>query len=93
MQKIINALAILSFLGTASILGAGTYVYLQKDAIIEGVKEKVTKAAVDGVAGALPGLMGDSMPELPKATGGAIGTSAGGVGFPGGAALPGMKSF
>ena len=75
MQKIINVLAVLSFLGTASIIGGGTYVYLQKDAIIEGVKEKVTKAAVDGVAGALPGLLGDGLkPELPAATGPAVPT-------------------
>ena len=42
MQKIINALAVLSFLGTASIIGGGTYLYLQKDALIDGVKERVT---------------------------------------------------
>ena len=43
MQKIINTLAVLSFLGTASIIGGGVYVYIQKDALIESAKEKVAK--------------------------------------------------
>ena len=82
MQKVINVLAVLSFVGTAGILGAGTAVYLQKDALIEGIKEKVTAAAVAGVAGALPELVDSSMPELPSTTGGAIGVPAGGTGVP-----------
>ena len=69
MQKIINALAVLSFLGTASIIGGGTYLYLQKDALIDGVKERVTKAAVEGVANALPKLVDAQVPPMPNATG------------------------
>ena len=69
MQKIINALAVLSFLGTASIIGGGTYLYLQKDALIDGVKERVTKAAVEGVANALPKLVDAQVPSMPKSTG------------------------
>lgn len=72
MQKIINVLSILSFVGVSGIIGGGTYAYLQKDAIIEGVKQQVTKAAIDGVTGALPGMLDSAMPELPSATGGAI---------------------
>jgi|TARA_B100000035_G_C20821575_1_gene474480 hypothetical protein len=84
IQKIINALAILSFGGVAGIVGGGTYVYLQRDAIIDGVKAQVTKAAIEGVSGALPGMMDSAMPELPSATGGAIGMPAttGGVALP-----------
>lgn len=88
MQKVINALAVLSFLGTASIIGGGTYVYLQKDAIIDGVKAKVTEAALGAITDALPGMMDSALPELPGATGGVVGSPAGGldagVGFPGG---------
>tara|TARA_Y100000004_G_scaffold57823_1_gene64404 strand:- start:265 stop:522 length:258 start_codon:yes stop_codon:yes gene_type:complete len=72
MQKVINALAVLSFLGTASVIGGGVYVYLQKDALIERAKEGITNAATEAIAGALPGMLDAAMPELPGATGGAI---------------------
>jgi hypothetical protein len=92
MQKIINVLAVLSFAGVAGIVGGGTYVYLQKDALIESAKEKVAAAAAEAIAGALPGMMGGA---LPKTTGGAIplqGTQAptGGMGLPLGGGIPGM---
>ena len=47
MQKVINILAVLSFVGTAGIIGGGTVVYLRRDAIIDGVKKQVTEAAVE----------------------------------------------
>ena len=72
MQKVINVLAVLSFLGTAGIIGGGTVVYLRRDAIAERVKENVAKAATEAIAGALPGMMDAALPELPAATGGAI---------------------
>tara|TARA_B100000925_G_C21998456_1_gene470090 strand:+ start:270 stop:539 length:270 start_codon:yes stop_codon:yes gene_type:complete len=77
MQKLINILSLASFAVSASIVGAGTYVYVNKDAIIDNVKEAATKAATEAVTGALPGMMDSSMPELPKATGGAIPTIPG----------------
>ena len=72
MQKVINVLAVLSFVGTAGIIGGGTVVYLRRDAIAEGVKERVAKAATEAIADALPGMLDAAMPELPGATGGAI---------------------
>jgi hypothetical protein len=72
MQKVINVLAVLSFLGTASIIGGGVYVYLQKDALIESAKERVTKAATEAVTSALPGLLDSAVPELPEVTGPAM---------------------
>ena len=39
--KVINVLAVLSFVGTVGIIGGGTYFYLQKDAISE-IKKQVT---------------------------------------------------
>ena len=48
MQKVINVLAVLSFLGTAGIVGGGTAVYLNKDSI----------------AGQLPGMMDSAMPDV-----------------------------
>ena len=75
MQKVINVLAVLSFVGTAGIIGGGTVVYLRRDAIIEQVKENVAKAATEAIAEALPGMMDAALPELPAATGGAIPTT------------------
>ena len=72
MQKVINVLAVLSFLGTASIVGGGVYVYLQKDALIESAKEKVAKAAAEAISGALPGMLDAAVPKLPEATGPAL---------------------
>ena len=72
MQKVINVLAVLSFVGTAGIIGGGTVVYLRRDAIIEQVKENVAKAATEAIAEALPGMMDAALPELPGATGGAV---------------------
>ena len=72
MQKVINVLAVLSFVGTVGIIGGGTVVYLRRDAIAERVKENVAKAATEAIAGALPGMLDAAMPELPSTTGGAI---------------------
>jgi len=91
MQKVINVLALLSFAGTASIVGGGAYVYLNKDSIIENVKNQVAAAAGEAITGAIPGMIDGAMPELPGATGGAIGAPAGiGGGAPAitGPALP-----
>ena len=72
MQKAINLLAVLSFMGTVGIIGTGTVVYLRRDVIAERVTEKITKAATAAIADALPGMMDAAMPELPNATGTAI---------------------
>ena len=84
MQKIINVLDY-SFVVSAAVVGGGAYVYLNKDAMIESVKEKVTAAATEAIAGALPGMMDAAMPELPEATGGVIPMGEGK-----GGAIPGM---
>ena len=86
MQKVINVLAVLSFVGTAGIVGGGAAVYLNKDSIIENVKGQVTAAATEAIAGALPGMLDAAMPELPGATGGAIPMGEGK-----GGAVPGMR--
>ena len=72
MQKAINLLAVLSFMGTVGIIGTGTVVYLRREAIAERVTEKITKAATAAIADALPGMMDAAMPELPNSTGTAI---------------------
>ena len=86
MQKVINVLAVLSFVGTAGIIGGGTFVYLRRDAIIEQVKENVAKAATEAISGALPGMLDAAMPELPNVTGGAVPMGEGK-----GGSVPGMR--
>jgi len=72
MQKVINVLAVLSFVGTAGIVGGGTALYLNKDTIVENIKSQVASAAAEAITDALPGMMDSAMPELPDATGGAL---------------------
>ena len=84
MQKLINVLALSSFVVSAAIVGGGAYVYLNKDAMIENAKEQVAQAAAEAIAGALPGMLDAAMPELPNTTGGVV---------PGGASMPGMPGF
>ena len=43
MQKIVNVLALSSFVVSAAVVGGGAYVYLNKDAMVENAKEKITK--------------------------------------------------
>ena len=92
MQKVINVLAVLSFVGTAGIVGGGTALYLNKDSIVENVKERVAAAAAEAITGALPGMMNSAMPELPGATGGVVGgaSATGGMSMPSvtGGAMP-----
>ena len=87
MQKVINVLAVLSFVGVAGIIGGGAYIYTQRDAMIENAKEKITNAATEAIAGALPGMLDAAMPELPSATGG-IAVPAG---EDKGGSVPGMR--
>ena len=86
MQKVINVLALSSFVVSAAVVGGSAYVYLNKDALIENVKEKVTTAATEAIAGALPGMLDAAMPELPGVTGGAVP-----VGEGKGGSVPGMR--
>ena len=79
MQKIINILAVLSFLGTASIFGTVATVYLNREALAEMSRERIAKAATDAIAGALPGMLDSAMPELPSATGGPVPLSVPGL--------------
>ena len=85
MQKVINVLAVLSFVGTAGIVGGGAAVYLNKDSIVDNIKSQVTSAAAEAITGQLPGMMDSAMPEMPSATGGAIPFGEGK-----GGAVPGM---
>ena len=77
MQKVINVLAILSFLGLSSILATSGYVYWRRDAIAEQVTENITQAATEAIADVRPGISMIGTP-ISTVTGGAEG-SLGGV--------------
>ena len=72
MQKLINTLAVLSFIVVTGIVGGGTYAYMQRDTLIKSATEKITAAATEAITNALPSMLDKSVPELPKATGGVI---------------------
>ena len=72
MQKLINVLALSSFVVSAAVVGGGTWLYLNKDVMLEEAREKIATAATEAIAGALPGMLDAAMPELPGTTGPAI---------------------
>ena len=72
MQKVINVIALLSGLTSLAVIGGGTYLYLNKDAMLEEAKTSLANAAVEAVSGALPGLIDAAMPDIPEVTGPAL---------------------
>ena len=82
MQKLINVLALSSFVVSAAVVGGGTWLYLNKDVMLEEAREKIATAATEAIAGALPGMLDAAMPEIPKATGGVIPMGEGGPRLP-----------
>ena len=96
MQKLINVIALTSGLVSASIVGAGGYVYLNSEALIEGAKARVTEEVMSAVTGALPGMLDGALPEipsLPSTTGGVtpLPSTTGGV-VPGPSSAPSFPS-
>ena len=75
MQKLINVLSLASFCVSVGVVAGGTYVYLQKDAIIESVKENITKEIQGIVGDALVGGLNSGVPEVP-------GVESGGTSIP-----------
>ena len=65
MQKVINTMAVLSFLVSACVVGSGAYVYLNREAIKDNVKEQVVK----GIKGAIKSQLGQVLFSDPVAPG------------------------
>ena len=72
MQKLINVLAVLSFVGVSGIIGTGAAVYLNREALAEQARERITKAAAAAITDALPGMLDSAVPSLPPATEGPV---------------------
>ena len=63
MQKIVNVLAIASSVVSLTVVGGGVYLYIQKDAIIEDIKEKALGSIGSGLGSSvLKGAPGMDMP-------------------------------
>ena len=60
MQKIINVLAVAAAAVSVAVVGLGGYVYLNREAIIEDVKQK----ALGGLGGSLGGDLPIGAPDL-----------------------------
>jgi hypothetical protein len=80
MQKIINVLAVASAAVSVAVVGLGGYVYLNREAIIEDVKEK----ALGGLGGSLGGDLPIGAPDLasPTPQASAPNVPSGGLGVP-----------
>ena len=79
MQKIVNVLAVASFALSSAIAASGVYVYVNRDSIIDGVKQKVmgcfggASLGVDALTGdvGLPiSTQPDAAPSAPVPSGG-----------------------
>jgi hypothetical protein len=46
MQKVINALAVASFVMSASAVGAGVYAYMNRETLIEQAKREIMEAVM-----------------------------------------------
>ena len=70
MQKLINVLALSSFVVSLTVVGGGVYLYTQKDAIIDNVKSNIMKSVMPSIGGgitdALPKSIGPAVPGLPS---------------------------
>jgi len=59
MQKIVNVIALASGIVSTAIIASGVYVYVNRDAIIDGVKSQAIEAVTGSLGG---GLGGGSLP-------------------------------
>ena len=51
-NSIANAISVVSGVSLAGIIGVGTYVYVNKDAIIDDIKDAAIESVVGGMGGA-----------------------------------------
>ena len=76
-NSIANIVSIVSGVSLAGIIGVGSYVYLNKDAIIEDIKEAAIESVMGGMSGGLGGDLPIGTPDLAPPAGQAAVPSAG----------------
>jgi len=81
-NSIANVISVVSGVSLAGIIGVGSYVYLNKDAIIDDIKDAAVESVVGGMGGGAVGgaLTGDVGLPTPQASGPAA--PSGGFGVP-----------
>ena len=75
-NSIANIVSIVSGVSLAGIIGVGSYVYLNKDAIIDDIKD----AAIESVVGGMGGSLG--APDLTTPNTDAVAVPSAGLGVP-----------
>ena len=58
MQKLINVLAVTSFVVSAGVVGGGVYLYANKDALIDKAKDAAAKELASIIPSLLPPIFG-----------------------------------
>ena len=83
-NNIANVISIVSGVSLAGIIGVGSYVYLNKDAIIDDIKEAAIESVMGGMGGAgLGGALPTGTPDLaPPADQATAPVPGGGFGVP-----------
>ena len=83
-NDIANAISVISGVSLAGIIGVGSYVYLNKDAIIDDIKESAIESVMGGMGGAgLGGSLPTGTPDLaPPADQATAPVPGGGLGVP-----------
>ena len=76
MQKVFNLFSTVAFVGVVAIGAGAGYVYVNKDAIVENVKEQAMEAVTEALPGLIGGGLGGGLP-----TAGPSGGGSGGSGF------------
>jgi len=92
MQKFVNVVALSSGIVSLAVVCSGLYVYINKDSIVDGVKQQVMDAAL-GSLGGFGGLAGGSLGGgtlIPEGDAGIAGGAVGGAGI---SAPPVIPSF
>ena len=74
-NDIANAISVISGVSLAGIIGVGTYVYVNKDAIIEDIKKDAIESITGGsaIGGALTGDIGNPQASAPVPQGSSLG--------------------
>jgi hypothetical protein len=66
MQNLVNIISLLSGLVSLGVFAGSTYLYFNKDVLVEQAREKITEEITDTITKSLPAIVDKSMPEIPK---------------------------